>query len=51
MINGIFDARHLAENIGTGEYENIWYAQINGKWEEIGRVRYAVFGDDKSVRR
>jgi len=46
-IVGIFDARHLAEKIGTGEYENTWYAKINGNWKEIGRLRYAVFGDNK----
>lgn len=38
-----FDATHLAENIGEGEYENIWYVKLNGQWKEVGRVRYAVF--------
>ena len=43
IIRGEFDAEYLAENIGTGEYENIWYFLKDGEWKEIGRVRYAIF--------
>ena len=50
FIYGRFDATHLAENIGTGEYENIWYANINGEWKELGRVNYAVFDRTKTSR-
>ena len=46
-ITGIFDATHLAEKIGEGAYENIWYIQTENGWKEIGRVRYAVFNKDK----
>ena len=42
-IIGTFDAKHLAENIGEGEYKNIWYVELNGKWKEIGSINYFVF--------
>src|SRR3989344_4742819 len=49
IIYGRFDAKPLAENIGTGEYENVWYFLKDGEWKEIGRVRYAVFKNNYSL--
>jgi len=42
-ILGIFKADTLIKVSGEGEFENVWYVQLDGKWKEIGRVRYAVF--------
>jgi len=51
LIRGKFDAQDLVENYGTGEYENTWYAWINGEWKEIGSVRYAIFDNKQTSKK